>query len=64
MEANKYKEIKKIVIDYLTEVSFKPLLEDNDMIADLYNSGEMNSDDFYKMVEEIKSDALNTYFML
>jgi len=58
MEVNKYNEVKKIVIDYITEVSFKPLLEDNDVVADLYDNGEMTHEDFYKMVEEIKSDAL------
>ena len=30
METNKYKEVKKIVIDYITEVELKPLLEDNE----------------------------------
>ena len=59
MEAKKYNEVKKIVIEYITEVSFKPLLEDNEIVADLYDAGEMTHEDFYKMVNEIKTDALN-----
>lgn len=58
MDSKKYAEVTKIVIEYITEVSFKSLLEDNDMIADLYDSGELTSDDFYRMVNNIKKDAL------
>ena len=59
MEAKKYNEVKKIVIDYITEVSFKSILESNEMVADLYDADEMTHDDFYLMVNEIKTDALN-----
>ncbi len=58
MEGSKYKEVKKIVIDYITEVELKPLLEENEFVADLYDNDEMTHDDFYKMIEEIKTDAL------
>jgi hypothetical protein len=58
MEASKYKEVKKIVIDYITEVELKPLLEENEIVANLYDNDDMTNDDFYKMVEEIKNDAL------
>ena len=52
MEGSKYKEVKKIVIDYITEVELKPLLEENEFVADLYDNDEMTHDDFYKMIEE------------
>jgi len=56
-EANRKKAIEAIV-NYITDVSFKPLLESNLMIADMYDAGEISHKDFYGVLEDIKKDTL------
>ena len=41
------------------EVEFKPLLEENIMISELYDAGKITHEDFYEILNEIKIDALN-----
>lgn len=60
---NKVKnELKRAIISYMSEISFKSFLEcTNDNIYDMYESEEFGYSDFYDIIEEIKKDTLEHY---
>lgn len=51
-------KFKKVIIEFITDVSFKSLLESNNEIADLYDNDEITHEDFENIVDEIKLNAL------
>jgi hypothetical protein len=57
MDANNYKKVKEILIEFITDISFKSLLESYDEVSDLYDNNQITHDDFEKMLKEIKTDA-------
>lgn len=52
-QENKEK-LKEKIIEYMFGISIKEILETYDEISDLYDNGEINSTDFYTILEEMK----------
>ena len=44
--------LEEKVIEFMTEISFKSVLETYDEISQLYENGEIKSDDFYDVVKD------------
>ena len=52
-QENKEK-LKEKIIEYMFGINVKEILETYDEISDLYDNGEINSNDFYTVLEEMK----------
>ena len=52
---DKQDEAKRIILDYILNVSFKPLLEENLFISDMYNDEEISHNSFREILEEFRS---------
>lgn len=51
------KKLKLVLIDQMSQISVKSMLEDDEILGTMYENGEITYGDIEDMIKEIKKEA-------